>query len=210
MGALSFWLEQKAIDENGHIEGLAAGYGNEDFGGDVIVPGAIKSIEQRSSLPMLLFHDHKKPVGVWQKFEETSDGLRVKGRFSMNSEAGRDAYGMAKDGALPGLSIGYQTLKHKLVGKARHLQEIILHEISLVTVPMNERTLVSGVKELEDLRAKLAAGDRLELREMERLLRKGLNLSNAEAERAVRLHFKGPGEPAGTNGAEAFYKALLA
>lgn len=82
MSELDFVLDVKSIEDDGHIEGLAVGYGNLDYGGDVVLPGAItRSIEGRKSVPMLLFHDHKRPVGVWREFKETGEGLLVKGRF---------------------------------------------------------------------------------------------------------------------------------
>jgi uncharacterized protein len=210
---MDFALDVKTIDGDGTIVGIAAGYGNLDHGGDVMMPGAAtKSLTGLKTLPMLLFHDQRRPVGAWNvpDFRETADGQEVKGRFAMSTVAGKEAHAMAKDGALPGLSYGYRTLVDKVVGKARHLVEVALHEISLVTIPMNSKALVTSVKGIEDLRARLAAGDRLEVREMEELLRKGFDLSNAEAERAVRINLKGRGEPGGTASDEArsFYESL--
>lgn len=196
MDELDFALDVKSINDDGDIEGLAVGYGNIDHGGDIVMPGAItKSISGRASIPMLLYHDQQRPVGVWNSFNETADGLRVKGRFSPTT-AGREAREDAKCGALGGLSMGYNTIRHRIEGKARHLLEVALHEISLVTIAMNDKTRVTSVKEIEDLQARLAAGDRLTERQMEALFKKSFGLSNAEAERAVRLHFKkGQGEP---------------
>ncbi|MFS0736942.1 HK97 family phage prohead protease [Sphingomonas sp. 1P06PA] len=211
MNEFDFPLDLKQIDADGTIVGLAAGYGNVDYGGDVLLPGsATKSLDGRKSLPMLLFHDQRRPVGVWTGFEETSDGLLSKGRFAMSTVDGREAHAMAKDGAYGGLSIGYRTLRDKLVGKARHLLEVALHEISLVTIPMNAKALITSVKGIEDARARLAAGDRLTEREFDAFF-KALGLSNSEAERAVRINLKtGQGEPDGTanDEARAFLEAL--
>lgn len=149
MSELGFGFEIKAIDEAGYIAGVAAGYGNVDFGGDVIMPGALtKAIAGRKTVPMLLFHDHKRPVGGWQKFEETSTGLNVEGRIAIKSEAGREAHALAEAGALPGLSVGYKTLKHRFEGKTRQLHELALHEVSLVPVGMNDRAIVTQIKSL--------------------------------------------------------------
>lgn len=204
MNELDFALDVKAISEGGEIEGLAVGFNNLDHGGDVVLPGAITaSIQGRKSLPMLLYHDQRRPVGVWNTLTETTDGLLVKGRFS-NTSAGREAREDARSGALSGLSMGYRTIKQRFEGKARHLVEVALHEISLVSIPMNDRTRVTSVKDIGDLKDRLAAGDRLREREWEALLCKGFGLSNSEAERAVRLHFKnGQGEPGGTANEEA-------
>lgn len=199
MNELDFPLDVKAIDGDGSIEGIAAGYGNLDLGGDIMLPGSIsKSIDGRKSIPMLLFHDQKRPIGIWNQFAETPDGLHVKGRFAMSTLAGKEAHAMTKDGALGGLSVGYRTLRDKIVGKARHLVEVALHEVSLVTIPMNSKALITSVKGFEDARDKFAAGERLTEREFEAFF-KALGLSNNEAERAVRINLKsGQGEPGDT------------
>lgn len=195
MDELDFALDVKSIDDDGSIEGLAVGYGNLDHGGDIVMPGAIAgTLASKKSLPMLLYHDQRRPVGVWHTLTEVSDGLLVKGRFSATS-AGKEAREDAKCGALSGLSMGYNTIRHRMEGKARQLIEVALHEVSLVTIAMNDRTRITQVKEIENLRARLAAGDRLTEREWEGLLKKSFDLSNSEAERAVRINLKGQGEP---------------
>lgn len=196
-------FEVKGLDEEGTIEGLAAGYGNVDFGMDRIVKGALaKTIEGRKSVPMLLFHDQTRPVGSWKEFKETDDGLLVRGKIATKTRDGGEAYELVKAEALPGLSIGYDTLKKRMVGKVRELTEIMLHEVSLVPIGMNPKALVSGVKEIEDFRNKLAAGDRLTEREWEALLKDAFGLSNSEAERVVRVHELriGQGEPGSSTG----------
>lgn len=185
----SFAWEVKGIDEAGHIEGLAAGYGNVDFGGDRILPGAFtKSVAGRSGVPMLLFHDQHRPVGKWSEFKETDDGLIAKGKISTKTRDGGEAYELVKDGALSALSIGYDAITKRMAGKVRELVELGLHEVSLVSIGMNPKAQITGVKEMEDLRNRLAAGDRLTEREWEGLLKDSFNLSNSEAERAVRIH----------------------
>lgn len=194
----SFSWDIKGIDETGYVEGLAAGYGNVDYGGDRILPGAFaKSIEGRAGVPMLLFHDQQRPVGKWAEFAETAEGLVVKGKISTKTRDGGEAYELVKDGALSGLSIGYDPLVKRMAGKVRELVELALHEVSLVSIGMNPKALVSGVKELEDSRNRLAAGERLTEREWERMLKESFGLSNAEAERAVRVNDlrNGQGEP---------------
>jgi len=166
MDELDFALDAKSIDEDGNIEGLAVGYGNVDHGGDQVMPGAIsQSIAGRKSLPMLLFHDQKRPAGVWTEFKEVSEGLLVKGRFSMSTRYGKDAHGLARDGALSGLSMGYKTLKQRFEGKARQLLQVALHEISLVTIPMNDRTRIISVKDILD------GGELPSVRQFEEFLR---------------------------------------
>jgi hypothetical protein len=78
-------------------------------------------------------------------------------------------------------------------------------------MPMNERAKLTSVKSegLAEITEKLRAGDRLTEREFEALA-KGLGLSNSQAERAARVHLKGPGEPVeAVQSGDAFLRALL-
>jgi HK97 family phage prohead protease len=151
MNEMDFELDAKSIDDEGNIEGLAVGYGNIDYGNDRVMPGAISSsLAGRKSLPMLMYHDQRRPAGVWTSFKETADGLLVKGRFSMSTHYGKEAHGLVKDGAIGGLSMGYKAIRHRFVGKVRELQEVLLHEVSLVTIPMNEKSLITSVKDILD------------------------------------------------------------
>lgn len=166
MSEIGFGFEIKAIDEAGYIAGVAAGYGNVDHGGDLIMPGALtKAIAGRASVPMLLFHDHKRPVGSWGKFDESSAGLNVEGKIAIKSEAGREAHALVESGALSGLSIGYKTLRQRFEGKTRQLHEMSLHEVSLVPVGMNERAIVTQIKSLVE------SGGMPSVREFEEFLR---------------------------------------
>ncbi|MBD8549478.1 HK97 family phage prohead protease [Sphingomonas sp. CFBP 8764] len=175
MNAFDYNLEVKAIADDGEIEGLAISVGTLDEGKDIVAPGAVsRALAGRKSLPMLLFHDHKRPVGIWNSFRETSDGLEVKGRFS-SSQAGREAREDARSGALGGLSMGFRTLRHKFEGKARHLLDFALDEISLVTVPMNRLTLVSSVKDITGV------GGLPTLPEFEDALREVMGFSKSQA-----------------------------
>ena len=91
MNHLDFILDTKAVTEDGQIEGLAAGYGNVDAGGDVIVPGALaRSLRGRTSVPMLMYHDQTRPAGIWTDFAESRDGLVVKGQLSLSSQIGQE------------------------------------------------------------------------------------------------------------------------
>jgi HK97 family phage prohead protease len=161
-----FPLDVKDVGEDGAIEGFAATYGNVDRGGDVIMPGAFaKTLRGRKSMPMLLFHDQRRPIGVWTDFEDSTKGLKLKGRISVGIPDGAQAHQLAKDGALSALSIGYQTIKDRMTATSRELVELGLHEASLVTIPMNERAVVTAVKDL------LAGGTLPTVREFEDFLR---------------------------------------
>lgn len=206
MSEIGFGFEIKAIDEAGYIAGIAAGYGNVDHGGDVIMPGALtKAIAGRPSVPMLLFHDHKRPVGSWSKFDESGEGLHVEGKIAIKSEAGRDAHALVESRALAGLSIGYKTLRHKFEGKTRQLHELALHEVSLVPVGMNERAVVTQIKDI------MAAGEALTVRHVEAILRDAdvpKALAEAIASRAKPLLDRG--EPEAKANEDTFWASLNA
>lgn len=152
MDTLSVPFQFKSIDDAGVIEGIAAGIGNVDFGGDRIMPGAFsKTLAVRGGepLPMLLHHDLKRPIGAWTDVKEVGDALHAKGRITLASRDGAEAYALARDGGLRGLSIGYTVARANHTRAAiKDLHEIKLHEVSLVSVGMNERARVRTVKSL--------------------------------------------------------------
>lgn len=201
MNEFDFALDVKALESDGSIEGLAAGYGNMDHGGDVMLPGS--AVIRGKSVPMLLYHDQKRPVGVWREFKETPEGLLVKGTFAMSTGDGRDAHAMTKDGALAGLSIGYKSIRDRMVGKARHIAEAIVHEVSLVTIPMNEKALIVSVKDL------LGHGGLPTLPQFEEFLREaGFSKSQATAIAGKGLSHLLRGEPGSATDEAAFWAAL--
>ena len=60
------------------------------------------------------------------------------------------------------LSIGYETVKKEHIGDTRHLREVKLLEVSLVTMAMNPKAKVSSVKELDEVEALRARVETLE------------------------------------------------
>ena len=202
MEELDIVLDAKALDDDGNIEGLAVGYGDIDHGNDIVTPGSVQ-LEGRKSIPMLLHHDRKKPVGVWTDFRELPEGLHVKGRFS-NTTLAKEAREDVKLGAITGLSMGFITKKHRLEGKARHLLEVGLHEISLVTVPMHNRTRIFSVKDI------LGGGDVPTVRQFEDYLRDaGFSRAKATAMAAACTpHLRGDPEAKAIDELEQYLTAL--
>ena len=146
----------KELNDSGRIEGLLAGFGDVDHGGDRLLPGCLsKSLASRSApLPMLLHHDLKRPIGAWKQWEERSEGLYVKGALSLATRDGQEAHALAKDGALTGLSIGWQPVRGDVDQKTgvRQVTEALLFEGSLVTVPMHDRARVTSIKSIGSAR----------------------------------------------------------
>jgi phage prohead protease, HK97 family len=140
-------LELKGFDGEGAGEftGHAAVFGNRDYGGDIIEPGAFtKTLKERKGKAVLLdSHDSRSRVGIVY-LDEDSKGLRVvKGVLNLNKQIARDVYEDMKFQSAHDLplemSIGYETVKRDIRGDTRHLKEINLIEVSVVTLGMNPR-----------------------------------------------------------------------
>jgi uncharacterized protein len=151
---LPFSAEVKLDYEGRTIEGYAAAFNNVDLVNDVIVPGAFaKTLVERGSRVKLLWqHDTKQPLGKILEMKEDPRGLFFKAIIS-DTQAGRDALALLRDGAIEGMSIGYDPMDHeymKVDGKVvRQLKQLRLHEISLVTMPANPEAGVTALKDAE-------------------------------------------------------------
>ena len=64
-----------------------------------------------------------------------------------------------KRGVFKGLSVGYDSVKDRMVDVVRRLSEIKLWETSLVTFSLESRAQVTGVKTAEDLGAGLPSSE---------------------------------------------------
>ncbi len=115
---------------------------------------------------MLWQHDPAEPIGIWEEVREDAKGLFVKGRLLPDVARAREAAALIGAGAIDGLSIGYRTVTAEKDGKGqRHLRELDLWEVSLVTFPMLPEARVGakgdGVEEMRDLAEALEAGRRM-------------------------------------------------
>lgn len=144
-------LDIKAVGDDGLFAGYASLFGVEDLGRDVVTAGAFqKSLKARPAarIKMLREHDTGNPIGVWDEVVEDGKGLRVKGRLVLDTVLGRETHSLLKAGALDQLSIGYRTKSFRMdrTKGVRHLDEVDLHEISIVTFAMLPSATVSSVK----------------------------------------------------------------
>lgn len=144
-------LEAKAVGDDGLFHGYASLFGVEDLGKDIVQPGAFaKSLKARPAarIKMLREHDTANPIGVWDEVAEDGKGLRVKGRLILDTVLGRETHSLLKAGALDQLSIGYRTKASRMdrTKGTRLLDEVDLHEISIVTFAMLPSATVSSVK----------------------------------------------------------------
>lgn len=168
----------KDLEDSGHFEGYASVFGNEDMGGDIVMPGAfrdsLKAHKKADTMPAMLWqHDHHEPIGVWEQMSEDDRGLRVKGRLLIDDDpVARRAHAHLKAKSISGMSIGYATKEHEIDKDVRRLTKVDLWETSIVTFPMNVEARVDRVKARECFN---------NIRDFEAGLRDVLGFSQSEA-----------------------------
>ena len=174
-------------DGSRSFSGYGSTFGNTDRVGDVVREGAFsKSLNDHKSngtMPsLLLHHDLNRPIGVWETMSEDAKGLYVEGRLTKGVRDADEAYNLLKDGALHSMSIGYRVVNEEYDRKTgvNYLNEIALHEVSLVTIPANAEAMITAVKD---------ADGNPNIRELERVLRDA-GLSRKEAKAVLAAGFK--------------------
>lgn len=146
----SFNFDLKAVDDDKNIfEGYASVFRNKDSHGDIIEPNAFaKTIQERGHRVKVLWqHDMFTPIGKAIHLEEDNHGLFVRAKIS-ETEEGKKAMTLIKDGVIDELSIGYSVIKDEYDNETgiRHLKELKLYEFSPVTFASNDQAIITGVK----------------------------------------------------------------
>lgn len=150
-------FEVKEIDEE---EGIFTGYAATfskipDCYGDIIDKGAFKkTIKERIRDIQILWSHHAGdlPIGKPIEMVEDEKGLLVKGKLSLGVQMAREVLSLLKDGVLTKMSIGYNPVKETWQEGIRHLQEIMLFDVSPVNFPANPEAVVVDVKSELELR----------------------------------------------------------
>ena len=147
-------LTVKAVDpEQRTIAGIAS-TPEPDRMGDVVEP---LGISYKNPLPLLLYHDTKKPVGTVTFKKPTKDGLEFTASLPTVTDPGTlrdrvdEAWQSVKAGLLAGVSIGFRSIEeayNKDTGGFRFLKTEIL-ELSLVAIPANADATISSIKSLD-------------------------------------------------------------
>lgn len=147
---LTIPLQIKAL-ENREFEGHGSIFGNEDLGGDVVLPGAFSHTlaehRKSGSFPQMFWmHDPSRVPGMWTDMREDDNGLKVKGVLA-DTELGNEVHTLLTMKAVRGLSIGYRTIKDEWTEDGtRLLKELELWEVSVVSLPMNPLAQVAHAK----------------------------------------------------------------
>lgn len=157
------------MDEYDEEEGIFSGYGavfeNVDSGGDIIEPGAFAKALAAGwdRVKILALHnDCWLPIGKPLELREDEKGLFLKAKIS-DTSMGKDIKILLKDGVLNELSIGYEPVVFEFdQAGIRHLKEVDLWEVSVVTWAMNPEAVITDYKSAtEEIRRELKEGRKI-------------------------------------------------
>jgi len=160
--AVSFVLES-TDEKTGEFSGYASVFGNVDDGGDIVEKGAFAKtiVEDFARIKILSQHNQcELPIGKPLELREDEKGLFIRGKIS-DTQKGRDIQTLLKDGVLNELSIGYDAVDYAVDESTgiRHLKQIKLWEVSIVTWAMNDQATIDNVKSMaEELKAEAKSG----------------------------------------------------
>ena len=157
-------FEIKEISDEGTFSGIASVYGVEDLGGDVIDKGAFKkTLAENPTVPILWQHDAHQVIGQGT-VKEWQGKIMLEAQLDMEDPTAQKAFGKMKKKLIKGLSIGFTTIKstwEELENRSiRHIGELKLWEVSVVTFPMLTSAQVTRVKNADpDQLAALVAAE---------------------------------------------------
>ena len=107
---------------DGTVEGYASLFGEIDQARDMMMPGAFtQTLKTRGlrKITMLFQHDPAEPVGVWLELREDFRGLWARGKLIPDVMRARELLSLVEAGVVDGLSIGYRTVRGRIVPHAR-------------------------------------------------------------------------------------------
>lgn len=180
---LDYQFELKALDDSsGKFSGYGSVFGTVDSYNEVVDKGAFTETLKKDGLPVLLWqHRSSEVIGVYTKAHEDEHGLYVEGQLNLETQQGREAYALLKQGALNGLSIGFRTLIEEVNKETGviHIKKMRLYEVSIVTFPANEDATIGAVKSAPE-----------NIREFEEFLREAGKYSQQDAKLIASKGFR--------------------
>lgn len=152
----NFQFSVKAVDETGHFSGYGSVYNVIDAYRERVAPGAfaesLRKWQTRGRLPPVLWqHRSAEPVGPFTKMVEDEHGLYVEGHLLVSDvQRAREARALMQSKAVDGLSIGFNSIVEEWNKEEEviTLKEIDLWEVSIVTFPANQESLIMEVRGL--------------------------------------------------------------
>jgi HK97 family phage prohead protease len=148
-------LVVKAIDEDRHeIVGIASTPETDRVGDQVVPAGA----RYKLPMPLLLQHDHDRPVGEVRSVRVTPIGLEITAAIARTTEPGKlkelldHTWQSVKAGLIKGLSIGFAPIKGEVEQIATGLRFKAWHwlETSLCVVPINMSAGITQIRAFDE------------------------------------------------------------
>jgi HK97 family phage prohead protease len=87
---------------------------------------------------MFWSHNQAEVPGYWTSMVEDHKGLLATGRILPTVQRGKEAIALIDAGAVNGLSVGFRTIRDRIINRTRHLQQLDLLEVSLVSLPSKD------------------------------------------------------------------------
>lgn len=147
--------EIKSVLDTDDGDLIIEGYANtitKDRAGDVIPKEAWETKNAMTNYlknPIVLaYHSHSNPIGKMIGYEVTELGLKIKAKISKGAG---DVYQLIKDGILSTFSVGFGILDAEYDHKSDtyYINDVELHEISVVAVPCNQDSVFSVAKSMK-------------------------------------------------------------
>ena len=147
-------LHVKAVDPDKRVISGIATTPEPDRDGDIIEP---LGVAFTNPLPLLLFHDAKKPVGFATFSKPTKTGIAFEATIPTIDEPGTlkdrvdEAWQTVKAGLVSGVSIGFRAIEYAYIEASggMHFLQTEVMELSLVTVPANASATIRTIKSLD-------------------------------------------------------------
>lgn len=164
--ALSFEIKDITINsESRRISGYGAVFGNKDKAGDILIKGCFsKSIQERGpqsnandKIIHLWMHNMNEPVGKIVTLIEDDKGLYFEADID-DIDLGDREIKQLESGTLNQFSIGYSYVWDKVDYDSEKdafiVKEVVLYEISVVSIGCNGETYYAGLKTAEEIEDK--------------------------------------------------------
>lgn len=147
-------VEYKQEQRNGVPVGIVAGYmatWDLDRGDDKFLKGAfLDSIAEHreKDRPIRLKKGHDETIGGFpiDSVREDDRGLYGVGEINLDTQEGREAFSLAKQGVLSDFSIGFSVVDFEIHDGVRIIKNAVIWETSVVDEPMNPEANITEVK----------------------------------------------------------------
>lgn len=145
MNAAQARLPEISSSDPLRFAGYAALFGMADGAGDTIWRGAFKRslAQMQDALPLYWQHSAEQRIGWIESIAEDERGLRIVARI--DNPHGRAATELKKR-TVDGLSFGYRVRHYRRESGGRHLHDVEVFEVSLVTHPLQHGARVHLIR----------------------------------------------------------------